>query len=177
MEGRRTLAECLSYVMEHFLSEWKEKTDSEDSSYQALREARDYLREFFRDEGYDAKASFGMNQRMHVPWLCLSDPNLGKGASCGLYISYLFQADMEAVHLALCQGVSLLGGPLRGKEQEGDAHPSRRLLGEALPCLRGRREKDADRPEGEPFPWGEGGKGVRPGDGVLDPLPKGDPPG
>ncbi len=40
MEGRRTLAECLSYVMEHFLSEWKEKTDKRDKSYQALAEAR-----------------------------------------------------------------------------------------------------------------------------------------
>ena len=86
--------------MEHFLSEWKEKTDKRDKSYQALAEAKDFLKEFFKEEGYDAKASFGMNQRSHVPWLCLSDPNLGKGASCGLYISYLFQADMEAVSIS-----------------------------------------------------------------------------
>lgn len=104
MDGKRSLAECLSYVMEHFLSEWKEKTDKKDSSYRALVEARDYLRDFFKDEGYEAKASFGMQYRTHVPWLCLNDPNLGKGASCGLYISYLFEADMGAVHLALCQG-------------------------------------------------------------------------
>ena len=105
MEGRRTLAECLSYVMDHFLSEWKEKTDGRDSSYRALAEARDYLRDFFRDEGYDAKASFGMNQRSHVPWLIACDPGFGRAeASTGLYLGYLFQADMEAVHLVLCQG-------------------------------------------------------------------------
>ena len=118
MEARRTLAECLSYVMEHFLSEWKEKTDKRDKSYQALAEARDYLKEFFKEEGYDAKASFGMNQRSHVPWLCLSDPNLGKGASCGLYISYLFQADMEAVHLALCQGSRYWEDLFGGRKKE-----------------------------------------------------------
>ncbi len=104
--------------MEHFLSEWKEKTDKRDKSYQALAEAKDFLKEFFKEEGYDAKASFGMNQRSYVPWLCLSDPNLGKGASCGLYISYLFQADMEAVHLALCQGSRYWEDLFGGRKKE-----------------------------------------------------------
>lgn len=119
MEGRRTLAECLSYVMEHFLSEWKEKTDKRDKSYQALAEAKHFLKEFFKDEGYDAKASFGMNQRSHVPWLIACDPGFGRAeASTGLYLGYLFQADMEAVYLVICQGSRYWEDLFGGRKKE-----------------------------------------------------------
>ena len=48
----------------------------------------------------------GMGQGAHVPWIAVFDPDETETATRGLYVVYLFAADMSTVSLSLNQGVT-----------------------------------------------------------------------
>ena len=55
---------------------------------------------------YAVRSSMGCGGWAKVPWLAVSDPS--ESTQHGLYLQYLFRADMSAVYLCLGQGTSLL---------------------------------------------------------------------
>ena len=70
-------------------------------------------------ERYAVRSSMGCGGWAKVPWLAVSDPS--ESTQHGLYLQYLFRADMSAVYLCLGQGTSLL------KKAFGPAAASRHL--------------------------------------------------
>lgn len=51
------------------------------------------------------KASAGQGGWSDVPWICIFNPEITNGAQEGIYIGYLFAADMSGVYLFQGQGV------------------------------------------------------------------------
>jgi 5-methylcytosine-specific restriction protein A len=58
------------------------------------------------NELYLCKGSAGQGLWADVPWIGIYNPNITTGARNGYYVVYLFDADMEKVHLVLGQGVT-----------------------------------------------------------------------
>ncbi len=48
----------------------------------------------------------GRTQMANIPWIALFDIRITKTAQKGVYIAYLFKADMSGIYLALTQGVN-----------------------------------------------------------------------
>jgi predicted ATPase len=65
--------------------------------------------------------SIGKGRWASVPWAALLDRRLTTSAQSGLYVSYLFAADMSAVHL--CLGFGTSGKPSPALAAEGPALP------------------------------------------------------
>ena len=57
-----------------------------------------------------------------VPWVALLDPRITTSAQSGLYVAFLFTADMSAVHLGLIFGVSRKPAPARAAEEQTPAY-------------------------------------------------------
>ena len=55
---------------------------------------------------YNVRSSMGCGRWAFVPWLVVADP--GESTQHGLYLQYLFAADMSSVYLCLGQGTSKL---------------------------------------------------------------------
>jgi hypothetical protein len=72
--------------------------------------------------GYKIVGSGGMGQGAHVPWIAVFDPDETTNATRGLYVVYLFAADMSTISLSLNQGVtearSKWGGQARDRLAE-----------------------------------------------------------
>jgi len=56
--------------------------------------------------GYAIKGSGGQSTGAHVPWIAVFNPDETTKAQQGMYVVYLFRADMQAVYLSLEQGVT-----------------------------------------------------------------------
>ncbi|QWF84966.1 MrcB family domain-containing protein [Amycolatopsis sp. CA-230715] len=82
-----------------------DRTASMDSAAQVLlRSAGSELAPLVR--GYIIVGSGGMGQGAHVPWIAVFDPDETASATRGLYVVYLFAADMSTISLSLNQGVT-----------------------------------------------------------------------
>ena len=57
-------------------------------------------------EEFAVRSSCGCGGWAKVPWIAVSDPS--ESTQAGLYLQYLFRADMSAVYLCLGQGTSKL---------------------------------------------------------------------
>ncbi len=60
-------------------------------------------------KGLNVKFSLGQGNWATIPWIALLDPEVTDRVSRGVYVIYLFQADMNGVYLTLNQGTSELG--------------------------------------------------------------------
>ncbi|GAA1937385.1 MrcB family domain-containing protein [Amycolatopsis minnesotensis] len=82
-----------------------DRNDSMDSAAQVLlRSAGTELAPLAR--GYTIVGRGGMGQGAYVPWIAVFDPDETETATRGLYVVYLFAADMSTVSLSLNQGVT-----------------------------------------------------------------------
>ncbi|MEV5379624.1 DUF3578 domain-containing protein [Streptomyces nondiastaticus] len=69
--------------------------------------------------GYKVEGHGGNGNAAETPWIGVFDPRLNKDPKAGLYLAYIFAADLETVTLTLQQGVTRLseelgkGGRLR----------------------------------------------------------------
>ena len=85
-----------------------------------LRAAEVHLQAEVGDR-FVVRSSCGCGGWARVPWLVVSDP--GESTQHGLYLQYLFAADMSAVYLSLGQGTTRLrtafGGKARPEERGG----------------------------------------------------------
>jgi len=55
---------------------------------------------------YLVKGSCGQGNKAKIPWVCIFNEAITKSASYGLYIVYLFKADMSGFYLSLSQGIT-----------------------------------------------------------------------
>lgn len=71
------------------------------------------------------KGSGGMTNATSTPWVAVFDPEETTSARSGIYVVYLFAADLRSVTLALAQGITVL------KDQVGSIEARRILRGRA----------------------------------------------
>ncbi|HKN54485.1 MAG TPA: DUF3578 domain-containing protein, partial [Amycolatopsis sp.] len=64
--------------------------------------------------GYVIKGSSGQGTRAAVPWIGVFDPDETTSATRGMYVVYLFSADMRNIFLTLLQGSEDLRKELKG---------------------------------------------------------------
>lgn len=84
-----------------------------------LKRAPDVLADLL-PAGYMPEASGGKGNAAIVPWIAVFDPDETTSAQDGIYVVYLFAADMSAVTLSLNQGVTELNkrlGAVKGRAQ------------------------------------------------------------
>jgi 5-methylcytosine-specific restriction enzyme B len=75
------------------------------------------------------KWSMGQGNWATIPWVALLDSRLTDRVSRGVYVIYLFQADMGGVYLTLNQGTSELGsGPTAERELRSRAATLRKSI-------------------------------------------------
>ena len=103
-------------------------------------------------DNYIVYGSGGQGAAAHVPWIAVFNPAETTTAQRGIYLVYLFKADMTQVYLSLNQGVTDLvdqHGPTQGRQlltdragqiraalPENDLHLAKIDLGSAAPLPR-----------------------------------------
>lgn len=87
-----------------------EKYDNKDKEYHQIlcHDIPGQIRELIHKETYKIKGSCGASNKNEVPWIEIFNKNITEGAQKGIYIVYLFKADMSGFYLCLGQGVSNL---------------------------------------------------------------------
>ncbi|MEX2983409.1 DUF3578 domain-containing protein [Streptomyces sp. C36] len=60
--------------------------------------------------GFEARGYGGKGGAAHTPWIGVFDPGITKDPKEGLYLAYIFAADLKSVTLTLQQGVTKLAG-------------------------------------------------------------------
>lgn len=73
-----------------------------------LRDSSKEILEPLVPAGYVIKGSGGQGAGAHVPWIAVFNPDETTKAQHGMYVVYLFRADMQVVYLSLEQGVTEL---------------------------------------------------------------------
>lgn len=63
-----------------------------------------HFRQLIEGRQYTVKGSTGVGNWAAVPWLCIFDRDITDSATHGIYVCYLFRADMTGVYLSLNQG-------------------------------------------------------------------------
>ncbi|MFI1255029.1 MrcB family domain-containing protein [Streptomyces netropsis] len=67
---------------------------------------------------FQAEGNGGSGDPAHTPWIGVYDPDITRDPKDGLYLAYIFSADLETVTLTLQQGVTRLEKKLgRGKKR------------------------------------------------------------
>ncbi|WP_284286340.1 MrcB family domain-containing protein [Alicyclobacillus fastidiosus] len=63
-----------------------------------------HVRALIDTRQYTVKGSTGAGNWAAIPWICIFDKDITDSATHGIYICYLFRADMSGVYLSLNQG-------------------------------------------------------------------------
>ncbi|MEV8309430.1 DUF3578 domain-containing protein [Streptomyces flavidovirens] len=90
--------------------------------------------DLFLPTGYFAKGYGGQGSASTCPWIGVFDPDVNTDPKQGLYLAYIFSADLSAVTLTLQQGVTKLEGRFE-KRRDFLSHLEKRAaeLLESLP--------------------------------------------
>lgn len=85
-----------------------EKYDNKDKEYHKIlcHDIPEYIKTFVNEEKYKIKGSCGASYKADVPWIGIFNKNITETAQKGIYIVYLFKADMSGFYLCLGQGVT-----------------------------------------------------------------------
>jgi 5-methylcytosine-specific restriction enzyme MrcB-like protein len=108
MKGRRMQ---LRELIERIGRQYDRKLPMDSGAQQLLRRAGDELRQWV-PEGYLPVGSGGKGNGAICPWVAVFDPDETRTAQRGMYVVYLFAADMSTVTLSLNQGVTEIGQKL-----------------------------------------------------------------
>ncbi|MFI9205838.1 MrcB family domain-containing protein [Streptomyces sp. NPDC053048] len=98
-----------------------------------LRQAGEVLA-LDRPVGLMAKGYGGKGSAARTPWIGFFDPDITEDPKEGLYLAYIFAADLKTVALTLQQGVTKLMERLRGEELRAHLSPRAQMLRNALPA-------------------------------------------
>ncbi|MCX8495926.1 MAG: DUF3578 domain-containing protein [Akkermansiaceae bacterium] len=82
--------------------------DMQSDAQRLLRDSSREVLEPLVPAGYVIKGSGGQGAGAHVPWIAVFNPDETTKAQHGMYVVYLFRADMQVVYLSLEQGVTEL---------------------------------------------------------------------
>jgi hypothetical protein len=102
-------------------------------------EAQDLLRRAAHEiqkwvpAGYRIDASGGQGSATFVPWIGVFDPDETTSAQAGIYVVYLYAADMERVYLTLNQGVTIISNDLGLNEARKQLRARAGAIRESLP--------------------------------------------
>ena len=98
--------ELFNYFLENYLD--GEQFDNKDKGYHKvlMNTLPEYLKSFVDEERYLIKGSCGASNKAEVPWLGFFDRNITTSAQYGIYVIYLFCADMSGFYLCLGQGIT-----------------------------------------------------------------------
>lgn len=85
-----------------------EKRDNKDKEYHKIicYDIPNYIEDILDDNTYVIKGSCGASNKADVPWIGVFNKNITVTAQKGIYIVYLFKADMSGFYLCLGQGVT-----------------------------------------------------------------------
>ena len=85
-----------------------EKYDNKDKEYHEIicHSIPQYIKEQLNDEKYIVKGSCGVSYKTDIPWIGVFNSKITESAQKGLYIVYLFKADMTGFYMCLGQGVT-----------------------------------------------------------------------
>ena len=99
----------MNTLFEYFLNNYLdgEKVDSKDKGYHKvlIDQLPEYIRTLVGDK-YKVKGSCGASNKAEVPWIGIFNSDITTTAKYGIYIVYLFKADMSGFYLCLGQGIT-----------------------------------------------------------------------
>lgn len=101
------MKEKFDILLNEYLKDDSVLVDSNKDYYiEFIRNAPEYLYNYFDKGKYLIKASVGAGQKSEIPWLCVFNKNITTSATKGIYICYLFKSDMSGFYLVLGQGIT-----------------------------------------------------------------------
>ncbi len=101
------MKEKFDILLNEYLKDESLLVDSNKEYYiEFIKNAPEYLYNYFDKEKYLIKASVGAGQKSEIPWLCIFNKNITTSATKGIYICYLFKSDMSGFYLVLGQGIT-----------------------------------------------------------------------
>lgn len=101
------MKEKFNILLNEYLKDDTVLVDSSKDYYtEFIKNAPEYLYNYFDKEKYLIKASVGAGQKSEIPWLCVFNKNITTSATKGIYICYLFKSDMSGFYLVLGQGIT-----------------------------------------------------------------------
>lgn len=101
------MKEKFDILLNKYLNDDSVSVDSNKDYYiEFVKNAPEYLYNYFDKEKYLIKASVGTGQKCEIPWLCIFNKNITTSATKGIYICYLFKSDMSGFYLSLGQGIT-----------------------------------------------------------------------
>ena len=99
----------MNKLFEYFLNNYLdgEKVDNKNKGYHQVlvNNLPDYIKTLLSDN-YIVKGSCGASNKSEIPWLGVFNKNITTTAQYGIYIVYLFKADMSGFYLCLGQGIT-----------------------------------------------------------------------
>ena len=99
----------MNVLFEYFLNNYLdgEQLDNKEKGYHQVlvNKIPDYIRQITGDK-YKVKGSCGASNKAEIPWIGVFNPNITTTAQYGIYIVYLFKADMSGFYLCLGQGIT-----------------------------------------------------------------------
>ncbi len=101
------MKEKFNVLLDEYLKDDSGLVDSNKDYYiEFIKNAPEYLYNYFDKEKYLIKASIGKGQKSEIPWLGIFNNNITTSATKGIYICYLFKSDMSGFYLVLGQGIT-----------------------------------------------------------------------
>lgn len=99
------IVEYLNRIMEIYLLNNTGQTNSNSEEHQILcKKIPEILQEKYRE--YYIKGSEGNGNRTLYPWICIMDTSITRSPQKGLYVTILFQRNMEGFYITLNQGIT-----------------------------------------------------------------------
>lgn len=105
------------------------------SAAKLLRRAAEVV-DGYVPKGYLVKGSSGQSTPAFVPWIAVFDPDETTSATRGLYVVYLFAADMRTIFLSLAQGTEDLRKEIKGQALSNLTAQAKAIREELQPELR-----------------------------------------
>ncbi len=99
----------MNTLFEYFMNNYLdgEQVDNKDKGYHKvlIDKIPDYIRSFI-GESYKVKGSCGASNKAEIPWIGIFNTDITTTAQYGIYVVYLFKADMSGFYLCLGQGIT-----------------------------------------------------------------------
>lgn len=95
--------QLFKYVLENYLD--NSQVSSKDKGYYKImiNQLPEYISNLLSNK-YKVKGSCGMGNKAEIPWIGIFNTDITDKAQYGIYIDYLFRADMKGFYLCLDQG-------------------------------------------------------------------------
>lgn len=124
----------LRQLLETVASKYDTALGQQSESAKLLRAAKDEI-SAYTPLGYEIKGSSGQSSPAAVPWIAVFDPDETRSAMHGMYVVYLFAADMRTIYLTILQGSEDLRHEIKGAARQllsQQAHAIRQRIGPEL---------------------------------------------